>query len=505
MWLSIYLPQLPLETLYRSQTVFFTAEHKHKPQAIIENNLIVCANSSAIEQGVKINQSISSAYALCHDIIIHERNLPQERQQLNALALSLYHFSPNIVVEPKGLLLIEIAHSLKLYKGLQNLIATLTQELQQEAITFQLAIGHNPKSAEILSHKDLDYSLACWNLDTEQIDRNMLELKLAELPVELMLLPARRIQQIRSVGIKQLGQLKNIPDSAIRKRFGQQTSDYLLQLYSRKADPKDYFVPPESFQQKLEFIDVVHHRQGMLFPIKRLVQMLCRFLTVKQKNCQCLHWELWDTESNVIGFDVLISDSQISDRTFIELTQLNLERYTLHAPIEAIALTADKLTELNATNRQLFEQTETFKQSTAFVNKIRAKLGNESCYSLAQRDEHVPELAYQQVTEISHTVNGNPKASREDQHEYDKSGFDNGSTTRPSWLLETPKPIHFNQRKLLWQGELQIISAQERITSYWWKKKVARDYFLAEHEDGTLYWVFYDQLQQQWFLHGVYS
>ena len=81
----------------------------------------------------------------------------------------------------------------------------------------------------------------------------------------------------------------------------------------------------------------------------------------------------------------------------------------------------------------------------------------------------------------------------------------NQQTSRPAWLFEKPKAIRFNQRKLLWQGELQIISSQEKITSYWWKKNVARDYFLAEHEDGTIYWVFFDQVKKQWFLHGVYG
>ena len=523
MWLSIRLPLLPLETLHLSlkeKNSEPAATPPDTPMGVIENNLILCANQPAYAQGVKNNQSIASAYALCDQIQLYERNKAQERQQLQSLAMIIYGYSPNVVIDEKGLLLVEIARSLKLYQGLDNLLKHIQSELQQESIAFQLAIGHTPTSAELLSFKPLVYSLECWLKKQSSIDKKTIETKIAQLPVELMALPDKAIDKIRSVGIHQLGELKALPLAAIRKRFGETVSRYLLKLWGQLPEPKNYFIPPETFHEKLEFIDVIHHRQGLLFPIKRLTKNLCRFLILQQKNCQNIHWKLYDSEKNTIGFDVLVSDSRVSEKTYIELTQLNLERYTLHAPIEAIALTADKLTELNATNSQLFEQGYDFKQSSDFINKIRAKLGNKSCYSLQQQAEHVPELAYRQVTEISNTsyleksspeakdspgAKNSPEAKNSLNSRASNKKSDNSHHNRPSWLLEKPKPIYFNQRKLIWQGELKIISAQERITSYWWKKKIARDYYLAEHEDGAIYWVFFDQVKRQWFLHGIYG
>ena len=512
MWLAIHLPQLPLETLLfdtqESHQLESDITDSHKPQAVIENNLVICVNQSAYQYGVKISQSLTSAYALCDDIQLLERNLAQEKQQLRNLALAIYHYSPNIAIEEKGWLVIEIARSLKLYNGLNNLVSSIEHELQQQGLTFRLAIGHTPKSAQLLSYRPLSQSMACWQQEKQTIDIALLETKLATMSVELLDIPEKMVDKIHSVGIQTLSELIILPERSLRKRFGEVTSRYLLQVYAKLPEPKNYFTPAETFYEKLEFVDVVHHREGLLFPIKRLVKNLCRFLIVKQKNCQSLRWELWDSEKNVIGFDVLISDSRISEKVYIELTQLNLERYSLHAPIESIALTANRLLELNGQSQSLFETDNDFKQSTHFINKIRAKLGNESCYRLQQKNEHVPELACHQVTDIEapgYAANDYSSLNVGDQLDIIDEHADSHSLIRPSWLLEKPKPIHFNQRKLIWQGELQIISAQERITSYWWKKKIARDYFLAEHENGTLYWVFYDQVRRQWFLHGIYS
>ncbi len=52
---------------------------------------------------------------------------------------------------------------------------------------------------------------------------------------------------------------------------------------------------------------------------------------------------------------------------------------------------------------------------------------------------------------------------------------------------------------------MQIISSVERVAANWWDQKVARDYYVAEHDNGSLYWVFFDKLQQQWFLQGIYG
>ena len=505
MWLSIRFAQLPLEALEIKMGA--------SPQAVIENNLIVCANQAAFQQGVKINQSLSTTYTLSSEIEIYERNLSQEKQRLNNMALLVYAYTPSVTIEEDKFLSAELGTSLKLHGGLEKLLASLTQVLEQENFSYQLGIGDTPKSAELLSHYSLDTSLSCWIKHTQIFNKTLLQKRLSEVPVSLLNISSKNIQQLHSVGVKNLDALRKLPFPSIRKRFGRGLSEYLLKLSGQLADPKTYITPKESFYEKIEFVDVIQHRQGLLFPIKRLISNLCRFLSIKQKNTQSLHWQLFDSEKNRVGFEVLISDSQISLQTYLELTQLNLEGYTLHAPIEAVSLTVDKLSKLIGETKNLFEQTETFRQDISFVNKIRAKLGNNSCKELQQINEHLPELSTQQSTKIySSDAKTNQDMPRNISDVYvlptDKRIKPNStfrSNTSPSWLFEKPQLIQLNRERLIWRGELRIISHKERIVSNWWKKETVRDYFLAEHDSGVVYWIFFERVNKQWFIHGLYS
>ncbi len=509
MWLSVYLPLLPLEALDLYQ------ENQHQlitsSIAVVKNNIIICVNPQASSEGIKINQSLTKAYTINPEIKILKCNQQQEQQYLNQLALLIYNYSPNITVEIEGFFLVEISRSLKLFGSLEQLLSSLTRVLSNKKITFQVTTGETPESAKLFSIETAGITItnqtSIQRMKQNETVDNKME-KLHYLPITLLQLPEKSIEQILSVGIRKIGELAKLPDKAIRQRFGKTVSLYLKKLYGKFPDPREYFYPEDCFFQKLEFIDVIYHRQGLLFPIKRLIDHLCHFLRVKQKHCQSLHWELSDSEKNTIHFDVQLSENQISLKTGVELTQLNLERYTLHAPIEAISLTATQLSELNINNQQLFEQQNNFIQETVFIDKIKARLGVKSCYHLQQKMEQAPELASQKITHTPPAnIYSNKIASNTDKREEHQknNAIHRHNTCRPSWLFKAPKPIHFNQGKFLWHGELKIISSQERITQHWWKKKIARDYFIAEHDNGTLYWMFFDHIEQHWYLHGIFS
>lgn len=83
MWLSVRLAQLPLEVVEPGLS------EQNIPLAVIDNNQILCCNQSAHIQGIKSNQSITTAYALCDEIKLVERNFALEKQRLNDLALLL--------------------------------------------------------------------------------------------------------------------------------------------------------------------------------------------------------------------------------------------------------------------------------------------------------------------------------------------------------------------------------------------------------------------------------
>lgn len=506
MWLSIRLPQLPLEALQAESSQMLAEQ----AQAVIEENRILCVNQLAYQQGVQIGQTVTNAFALCETIQLQQRKPQQEQQLLKNIAILVYPISSSVIVEPQGMLILEIARSLRLYGGLNSLLNRVTEILDDELINYQLALGHSPTSAEILSFMPLTYSSKAIS-DDDSIDTKQLEKLLARLSVESMLLEEKTIRQFQSVGFKNIGELKCLPPSSFQKRFGKKALGYLLKLFNQQADPRDYFKPEENFYQYLEFNEVIHHCQGLLFPIKRLLKSLVNFLHLQQKNAQCLEWKLFDSGKSTLIFKVVFSNSYISLKNYLELTQLSLEHQQLKEPIQAISLTAENLNSLEVETQALFDQKGAFKNNSHFINKIRAKLGSNSCLQLTKESSHLPELASvvsagTPETSAKRTLKITAKKSH--IKETQKKATHKESLNHkhlPTWLLNNPKPIRYIEKRLLFNGELKIISSPQKIANNWWSSSAARAYYIAEHEDGLLYWIYFDQLKKLWFLHGVYG
>ncbi len=498
MWLSIHFSHLPLQSIERHSSVH------NQPQGVMENNHIICINQKAAEYGIKINHKISHAYSLCDELQLFERNVYQEQQQLENIALSLYAYSPSIVIEKNNLLLIEISHCLKLYKNCENLTSLIKRELKKTFFNYHLAIGKTAESAKVYSLIPSFDSFCFWLPEEQKINLQLFKKKLSLLPIEAVNLPEKTIEQIKSIGVQTVGEFNELNTASVSKRFGRKTVNYFLTLYGKRADPKQYFIPPEIFSQKTDFINVIHHRQGLHLPIKQLIDNLCQFLTIQQKSCQQIQWQLFDSKKNCLQFDV--STSEINNNTLISLTLLALERYTLQAPVEAIQLKVDKLTSLSSYTEKLFSEAHAFNQNNDFIYKIRAKLGYASCYTIQQQAEHIPELA----SCSTHKISEHDQSHQKDRRKTNNSAINNElfchhNLNQPAWLLKKPIPILFDQHNLLWRGKLTIISSQQRIAGNWWKNKITRDYFLAEHENGVIYWIFFDLQKKQWFIHGIYS
>jgi protein ImuB len=485
MWLSIRLPQLPLEAL-QTESNQVSAE---QAQAVIQENRILCVNQLASQQGIQVGQTITNAFALCETIQLYQRKPQQEQQLLKNVAILVYPISSSVIIEPEGIIILEVARSLKLYKGIDSLVNNVRERLDEESINYQLALADSPTAAEILSFMPLTYSMQAISSEG-QINSSKLERLLSKLSVQSMLLEEKIIQQFQSVGFKNIGQLKQLPYSSFQKRFGKKALNYLLKLFNQQADPRDFFQPEETFYQSLEFNEVIHHRQGLLFPIKRLLKNLVNFLHLQQKNSQYLEWKLFDSSKSTLTFSVVFSNANISLNNYLELTQLNLENHQLKEPIEGIALTAEKLSPLDIKTQELFEQAGCFNSNSHFINKIRAKLGSNSCLQLAQEPAHLPE----QASIVSADV---LPISKDIENDYQPH--------QPTWLLETPKPIRLLHQQLVLNGKLTIISSPQKIANNWWDSSTARDYYIAEHENGSLYWIFFDQLKKLWFLQGVYG
>ncbi|ESS36582.1 DNA polymerase IV-like protein ImuB [Burkholderia cenocepacia KC-01] len=81
---------------------------------------------------------------------------------------------------------------------------------------------------------------------------------------------------------------------------------------------------------------------------------------------------------------------------------------------------------------------------------------------------------------------------------------------RPAWLLAEPLPLLMRGERPVFHTPLRMMSSAERIEAGWFDGQLAaRDYHVAQDEEGACYWVFKERTSSQaaprWFLHGLFG
>ena len=95
-WLYIKLPQLAIEAVVANTTILL----KEVPAAVARSyknaQRIDCCNQSAAAWGVDPLMSVSTALAICPDLTVLAKNVQQEQQLLQQLALQFLRYDRNI-------------------------------------------------------------------------------------------------------------------------------------------------------------------------------------------------------------------------------------------------------------------------------------------------------------------------------------------------------------------------------------------------------------------------
>ena len=140
LWFCVWLPHLPMESV--------GSKNAGAPTAIVEEqhgiHRILLVDAGAHAAGVRPGQAANAALALLPTLQLEERSLLREQQALEGLATWLERFSSFVSIAGKDVLLLEIAGSLRLFGGLQELRQEISKGLRSLGFTGALAIAPTP-------------------------------------------------------------------------------------------------------------------------------------------------------------------------------------------------------------------------------------------------------------------------------------------------------------------------------------------------------------------------
>ena len=142
MWLCVQFPLLPLNVFVRCNS-----RQNKQPLLVAELNRVCCLNAAASDAGIMVDQSLSTAMAVAEQVGAVERDIKKERRALDQLASWFYQFSPMVSLKPPNAILLDIAGSLKLFNGLENLQEQITGRLSKLGYSHRQGLGKTPKAA----------------------------------------------------------------------------------------------------------------------------------------------------------------------------------------------------------------------------------------------------------------------------------------------------------------------------------------------------------------------
>lgn len=478
LWACILLPQLALDSVLRR------LPDPDKPLALVSGPVqlrhLHAVNANAAKAGLKPGMRLSAAHALLSEVATVVHDAQAEARWHRFLAAWAYRHSSLVSAQWPGCVILEARASFKLLGPWPRFEARLREELTALGFSHRIALAPTPRAARVLA--GLRDGLALTSAPA-------LHELLAKVPVRRAALPDDAGERLHRMGVRDLRALRALPRDSLRRRFGIGLLEHLDRLYGEADDPLEFYSPPDHFDSRIELGYEVEHHPPLLFPLRRLINDLCMYLSIRDGGVQRFVLRLEHDSRDHDGrgaacahtdVEVGLLSAEREPAMLFELTRNRLERVAIPKPVVGMRLLARELPPFVPASRDLFDtRAQQALPWPQLRERLRARLGDEAVYRVVPAGDPRPERAWRREE-------GRPVLAP-------------ALPPRPRWLLKRPIPLRGHG--------LRIVSGPERLESGWWDGEDARrDYYVLETSQGQRAWAFARVGEQgSWMLHGWFA
>ncbi|WP_428383294.1 Y-family DNA polymerase [Nevskia ramosa] len=482
LWLCLHLPQFSLEALGDASASQVVTGRRGARRWVL----------AGAADRVMPGTDWGTVQTLHPDIRALERKPRSEREAMQALAAWAYRYGSELVWEiteseldyglPCALLWVDIGTSLKLFGGLDALLADFDAGFADSGHVGQRGLAPTLEAAALLARLGLSRPVC----DAAELPAALDGLPLAALPLEPKIQSA-----LKAVGLSGIGELLKLPAAPLAKRHGPAFTVYLDRLLGRRPDVRPRFRLLPKYQRRFDLMSEVEHIEGLLFPLQRMTRELGHFLKARDTGLQAFRLTL--NHGRASGGKLqpetvldlrLASPARDADR-LLRVLRERLSRTPLPVPVRSLKLTAEHFIEPPTGQGDLFESRAGDDEAwSQLVEKLIARLGAEAVTALGLIADHRPERSWR--LRACDAPPPSPAAATSLAE----------LPPRPIWLIDPPKPLSAAPAR---------ITGFERLEGGWWDgDDVMRDYYQSEAQGSGL-WVFQDRQTQAWFLQGIWA
>ena len=333
---------------------------------------------------------------------------------------------------------------------------------------------------------------------------------LSPLPIEALRLPRVIGDLLTQLGIRQIGELFQLPRESLQARFGPELLLRMDQATGRVAEAIVAHAPPPPLSVTRKLEHPITRREAIEQLTRDLVAQLCESLVEQDHEAIQVQYCLLLTSKTINDISVGLYQATANPQHIYDLLQMQLESTYLRHPVQQATLTATLVANRADAQHKLFdtESSPAPKQLAHLIERLSCRLGADSVVAPQLSREPQIELAYRY-----RALAGNRRRIPSDSQ-----APRNISYTRPLRLIHPPVPVHIPATMDFkrdgpptsfhyhdqWHHTIAYWGP-ERIETGWWRgNTIRRDYYRIENDAGGRFWLFRDLRRRRWFLHGEF-
>lgn len=486
-WFSVHLPLLPLESLRPRWC-------EPAPYAVIEKGKVISVSCEAYNAGVRVGMRPGGVTAVAPTTVILERDPEREQIMLNSLAIALLQFTAEVAHADDFSIVLDVTASLRLFRGraaIGRLIRTSTQSL---GVTVRIGTAPTAMGAWLLARIQVAKRQVLLRRVTKM---RTLERQLDRIPCRYLPAAIEHLEWLDGIGATNLAALRRLPRQGVQRRMKKQVLDELDRAYGMVSEMFRWIAIPESFTARIETFERVESADALLDGANGLLHQFVGWLVARHQAVSTFAFLLEHERGREAvpptDVEIRLGEPAWKHDHISRLLKERFARIELSAPVIAMRLEVRLLTELAPPTDDLFPEPggspADFKR---LLELLGARLGTENILVPVETHDHRPEAS-------NIWIPASQKAL--------KSLEEETSFERPFWLLPEPIRLLVRDDRPFYGSPLRMLKGPERIEAGWWNNQIAaRDYFIAQGDDASCYWVYLERVKDGcWYLHGKFG
>lgn len=498
---SIYLPDLPTDRIRRADPSI----PPEQPIAVIARSgskrWVSAVDAAARKAGLRVGMPAAKAQALFLGLMLVDAEPVLDAAALERITLwALTQYSPIVAVDGTDGIVLDTEGADHLQGGELPMVTKIANQFLARKLTARVAVADTWGAAH-----------ACARAITREtviVPIGKTVSAVERLPITLLRLPTKIVDDLRTLGFQTIGELAKTPRAPLTLRFGPEIARRLDQMFGRISEPIEPIRTPELIEVSRAFAEPIGAAETIDKYVGRLIieligELQRRGLGVRRVD---LIVDKVDGTRQAIR-----AGTAKPARDVAWLTKLFRDRTERIEPgfgIEKLTLVAIMTEPLEETQRVSSLVEEEVTDVTPLID-IYGNRG-QRVFRVAPVASDVPERAVQRIHPAADPVGATWIAH----------------WRRPVRLLAHPELIEVIALmpdhppvSVTWRGKRRKVKradGPERIFGEWWRRDAemaaVRDYFIIEDEAGERLWVFRsgDGVDPQtgshrWFMHGIFA